>query len=97
MGDKLRQGGLDAYIDDLPKIRVPMLVLGDNVDQLARKESVEFAFHRISSEDKQLRIFGKSQGDLSDYGHIDILLGITAPEEVYPVISEWFEQRSSKG
>jgi hypothetical protein len=32
---------------------------------------------------------GIAQGDRCDYGHIDLLMGVNAPDEVYPQIIDF--------
>ena len=58
---------------------------------LASPEMVRFAYDRISSPQKRYREFGVRSGDSADYGHVDLIFGRRAPEEVFPVIGDWIE------
>jgi hypothetical protein len=57
---------------------------------------VRFAHDRISSAQKRYREFGLRSGDSADYGHVDLIFGRRAPDEVFPVISEWIEHELSR-
>ena len=48
-----------------------------------------YIYDLIGSPDKTYREFGVDNGDLLDYGHLDLLFGIHAPDEVYPEILDW--------
>jgi hypothetical protein len=44
--------------------------------------------------EKDVFIAGFDTGCSCDYGHTDILLGRSAPEEVFPRIRDWLVRRS---
>jgi hypothetical protein len=48
-------------------------------------------YQRIASRDKAFRIIGKQQGCAHDYSHADLILGLHAPADVYPVILQWLD------
>ena len=75
----------------LDRVARPVFLISGSVDKLAPRDCVEFVHARVVSADKKYRCFGKEFGDLSDYGHGDLLLGETAPDEVFPAIAEWLE------
>jgi len=60
-------------------------------DRLASPEMVRFAYDRINSPHKRYREFSVHTGDCADYGHVDLIFGRHAPEEVFPVVSGWIE------
>jgi hypothetical protein len=41
--------------------------------------------------------FGRRNGHSVDYGHVDLILGRTAPEEVFPPIAAWLSTRAGAG
>lgn len=90
-GDFLSADGKVDYRANLMRIRTPTLVVAGAVDYLATPEMVRFAYEHISSPQKRYREFGRRQGDSVDYGHVDLIFGRRAPEEVFPAISAWLE------
>ncbi|RLB59677.1 MAG: hypothetical protein DRI34_00995 [Deltaproteobacteria bacterium] len=96
-----RQGGFRSrdgqrdYFAGLEAVGQSLLVVGAEADRLAPPGSVTPAYQRAGSGDKQIRILGRDHGDEHDYGHGDLLLGRHAPEEIYPLLGEWLEQRAT--
>ncbi len=88
--------GTIDYRANLPRIRTAALIIAGTLDRLASPEMVRFAYDRISSAEKRYREFGVRNGDSADYGHIDLIFGRRAPEEVFPVIGDWIEHELSK-
>jgi hypothetical protein len=82
------------YRKGLEKSVVPTLGIAGSRDLLAPPESVTAAIEALGGTDKATRIIGKVSGADEDYGHLDLVLGARAPEEVFPVIAEWIEQHS---
>jgi len=41
--------------------------------------------------ERKCLILGKSAGCVEDYGHMDLLMGIRAEEEVFPLMLKWIE------
>ncbi len=80
----------------LSRLTVPLLISGGARDRLAPKDVVNEAFETAGSSDKTLMVFGTENGDQMDYGHGDLIFGEHAPEEVYPRVRAWLEQRATK-
>jgi pimeloyl-ACP methyl ester carboxylesterase len=85
-----RDGSVD-YRANLPRITVPTLVIAGAADQLATPEIVHYAYDRIGSPRKTYREFAARLGNRADYGHVDLIFGRRAPEEVFPAINAWIE------
>lgn len=79
------------YRANLSHITTPALIIAGTADRLATPEMVRFAYDRISSTQKQYREFGIRHGDSADYGHVDLIFGRHAPEEVFSTIATWIE------
>ncbi len=77
---------------ELHKITTPIYCLGGPVDTYCPIDANREVVDRVSSEKKRYRLFSKANGDLADYGHGDIVVGRTAPTDVFPTILEWIEQ-----
>lgn len=84
------------YRATLPRITTPALIVAGAVDRLAPPPIVRVAYDRISSTHKQYREFGTGQGDSADYGHVDLVFGRRAPEEVFPAIATWIANLSER-
>jgi pimeloyl-ACP methyl ester carboxylesterase len=76
----------------LHEIRVPVLVLSGVCDRVAPPRSVHAAVTCLGSNDIRYREFGTQHGDKSDYGHVDLLIGKHAPDEVYPLVLDFVEE-----
>ncbi len=80
-----------------PRLRpnpVPMLVLGASADQVVSEPDVRATCTRFP--DCEYRLLGAAGGLSTEYGHIDVLLGRTAPTEVYPIIVDWLGQKAGR-
>jgi hypothetical protein len=49
----------------------------------------------VSSPDRTFVEFGVESGHGADYGHIDLVLGRHAPEEVFTRIADWLAPRTA--
>ncbi len=49
----------------------------------------------LGSSDKAFVRAGVADGFSVDFGHDDLLAGIAAPAEVFPVVGDWLAARSS--
>lgn len=82
-----RDGKVD-YRAGLTTCRQPALFVGAALDPLAPPDVVE-ASYALWGGDKEIFIAGLHTGCSCDYGHTDILLGRSAPQEVYPRVRDW--------
>ncbi len=93
-GHFLSADGQFDYSANLSRLQLPVLFIAGKVDAAADSESVRYAYDRVSSRDKTFRMFGLAWKDAVDYGHDDLILGVHAAREVYPVIGRWLETRA---
>ena len=78
---------LFAYEERLGTLLAPVLVMGGSVDRIATPASVGEAVARMGGPDVRWRQLGRVHGDAHDYGHVDLIIGRSAPEEVYlPIV-----------
>jgi pimeloyl-ACP methyl ester carboxylesterase len=73
----------------LPRTRTPLLVVVGNKDRLTPADDVKIAYDASGSPDKELLVCGPEHGFSSDYGHIDLVFGRKAKEEVFPRLRQW--------
>lgn len=75
-----------AYEAALHGLDTPVFAISGSVDRLAPPANVAAAIAQLKGPDVRYREMGKAQGDRCDYGHMDLLVGVNAPDEVYPQI-----------
>ncbi|HUI26103.1 MAG TPA: alpha/beta fold hydrolase [Candidatus Kryptonia bacterium] len=85
-----RDGTID-YRANLHRIVTPALIIAGASDRLASPEVVGLAFDRIGSTRKSYREFATRHADHADYGHVDLIFGRRAPDEVFPAVSDWID------
>ena len=79
------------------RVREPVLVIRGEADRIVPQGDVEWGFEQVGSPTKRMVTVGKSSGGRADYGHVDLLFGDRAPEEVYPLIAGWIEDHAESG
>jgi pimeloyl-ACP methyl ester carboxylesterase len=81
-----RDGSVD-YLAALASARTPTLVVAGRGDNMAAVHMVRPAYERLGAE-KAWLVAGRADGARADYGHMDLLLGENAAEEVWaPVLA----------
>jgi pimeloyl-ACP methyl ester carboxylesterase len=86
--------GFLSYTDNLEKITAPLYVIAGADDRLTPAHDCRIVYDLASSEDKKFDEFGRASGCRHDYGHIDLVLGRHAREEVWPHILAWLNART---
>jgi poly(3-hydroxyalkanoate) synthetase len=86
-------GGIN-YWKNLGRIQVPLLAIGGEKDPIAPSAAMRAVQRAVGSADKRVRIFGPRAKDKAAYGHLDLVVGVKAKEEVFPAIRRWLEERS---
>jgi pimeloyl-ACP methyl ester carboxylesterase len=84
------------YQRAMARFTAPVLLVGGTADRLAPPGCMRKALARLGSEDKTLILCGREHGWAVDYGHGDLLLGRTAPDEVFPAIGDWLDRRATR-
>ena len=80
-----------SYADDLHLITAPALIVAGPVDYLTPPRDLRHVHDTIASRDKRFLECGRATGCVADYGHIDLILGFRAKDEVWPHIRSWIE------
>jgi pimeloyl-ACP methyl ester carboxylesterase len=80
------------FTDHLERIKTPILIVAGSHDGLTPVRDLEQVYRRIGSRDKAFKIIGKRHGFARDYSHADLVLGLHAPDDVYPLILDWIEE-----
>ena len=84
--------GMFDFTEHLERITTPILVIAGSHDVLTPARDLAHVYERVASRDKVFRIIGKQHGFARDYSHADLILGLHAPDDVYPVILNWLEK-----
>lgn len=74
------------------RLEAPVLVVGGTVDLLAPPDVQRDLFSLLSAPTRELALFGRSYGHVTEYGHGDLVVGKAAPREVYPRIVDFLRQ-----
>jgi poly[(R)-3-hydroxyalkanoate] polymerase subunit PhaC len=85
------------FTDHLERITAPILIIAGSKDGLTPSRDLETVYRRVASRDKVFRIIGQEYGFAHDYSHADLVLGLHAPDDVYPVILEWLDAHRQVG
>ena len=86
--------GASSYRDGLPKIHVPVLLIGGAADPIAPPAALRKVYEELASEDRDLMIFWSDPDEDVSYGHFDLILGKKAKTEVFPLIRGWLASRN---
>jgi pimeloyl-ACP methyl ester carboxylesterase len=85
------------FTEHLERITTPLLIIAGSHDHLTPARDLERVYRAVSSPEKEFRVIGKKQGYAHNYSHVDLILGLHAPDDVYPVILRWLEKQRRKG
>jgi predicted alpha/beta hydrolase len=77
------------YRAGLRHVTTPLLVVAGSADRLATPAAVREALQRLVAAPAAYLEFGRAHGHRADYGHVDLILGHAAPEEVFPAVAGW--------
>jgi pimeloyl-ACP methyl ester carboxylesterase len=83
--------GMFDFTEHLERITTPLLIIAGSKDGLTPPRDLEHVYTRVASNDKAFRIIGKKHGFRRDYSHADLILGLYAPDDVYPVVLDWLD------
>jgi pimeloyl-ACP methyl ester carboxylesterase len=86
-----RDGALD-YEAALGAVKTPVLVVAGKVDQLGFTPLVRRGYDALGGPKRWLLV-AEENGATADYGHMDLLLGERAAQDVWAPMKEWLEQR----
>ncbi len=81
------------YIKGLDRLSVPLHVVAGVSDNVSLVQNVFPGFDNAASKDKTLDVLGRANGNLADYGHVDITVGDSARSDVYPNLERWMGSR----
>ncbi len=80
-----------SYWDGVRAIEVPLLAFAAADDHSDPAEGCRELFDAVGSADKQWVLLGEAEGFSHDYGHLEMIIGHDARDEVWPRIAAWIE------
>ena len=87
--------GATDYLESLATLDVPLLSIAGANDRVAPPDSVAAWTQHAGSSDETQWIMSEGNGQAADYGHLDLVLGNEAREDVLNPIVSWLEPRLS--
>jgi len=89
-----RDGRID-YFRALERVKLPVFAGVGSADRFhASPTRARALFERLGSEQKTFVVFGPGGGPSRAFGHIDLVRGVAAEQEVLPRILEWLNARA---
>jgi pimeloyl-ACP methyl ester carboxylesterase len=80
--------GRIAYLEHVSELRLPTLLVAGSRDVQCPPKTAQATFELLTGvADKHALFVGKPYGQPDDYGHLDLLVGKRAAQEVWPHIS----------
>jgi pimeloyl-ACP methyl ester carboxylesterase len=78
------------YLEDIKESKTPLFAISGAKDIMAPPKSVSTVCEACGDDGlRKTLVLGKQTGLEQDYGHVDLLLGTRAREEVFPIIERW--------
>lgn len=84
----------DGTVDfraDMARIRTPVIVVGAKLDRVAPTAAVKDGYRALGGPKRWLLIT-RANGALGEYGHMDLVIGERAPDEVFRPVLDFFNQ-----
>lgn len=81
------------YAEAFQALDTPLLCLAGDLDVLVTPKEARAQFEDSGSTDRQLVVFEPFENQVH-WGHVDLITGSKAPEEVWPVLLSWLEAHS---
>jgi pimeloyl-ACP methyl ester carboxylesterase len=79
------------YAAGMKRIRTPILVVAGKLDRLAEPWSAKAAYERLAGP-KEFFLAGVENGVAADYGHMDLILGDRAPQEIWALVENFLSR-----
>lgn len=83
-------GKLD-FRADMARIRTPIIVVAGKLDRVAPTAAVKDGYRALGGPRRWLLIT-RANGALGEYGHMDLVIGERAPDEVFRPVLDFFNQ-----
>ena len=88
--------GMFDFSEHLERITAPICIIAGSHDGLTPVRDLEDVYRRVTSADKAFRVVGQAHGCARNYSHADLILGLHAPDDVYPIVLDWLEAHRTR-
>lgn len=78
-----------TYLEEAGRFTAPLLAMAGAKDQQVSPEAVAATLGRVGSKTRRFMLVCREAGFSVDPGHVDLINGIMAPSEVWPLIERW--------
>ncbi len=82
--------GVDFKVG-LAQVKVPVLVVAARLDRIALTPAVRDGFNALGGP-KAWLLITRANGARAEYGHMDLVIGDRAPDEVWRPVLEFFQR-----
>lgn len=79
---------------DMKNIRTPVFVVAGKLDRIAIVPAVRDGYNALGGP-KQWALIGVENGAVADYGHMDLVMGDRAADEVWRQVLDFFDHHAS--
>jgi polyhydroxyalkanoate synthase len=83
------------YRKDMARIRVPVLVVAGKLDRVGTPVAVKDGYRALGGP-KGWLLISEANGAEAEYGHMDLLLGERAPEEVWVKVLDFLNRHAQR-
>ena len=84
-----------SYHSGMRRVTAPLLAFGAAADTNDPHQGCLELYQEAQSQDRRFVLLGKAHGFGHDYGHVEMIVSKQAQREVWPMIAEWMEARTS--
>lgn len=84
----------EDYIEPLMTLNTPVFAISGANDTIDPASGCEHFWKKFGSNEKKFCLLGKSNDNLKDYGHVDMIIGKEAEQEVWPLILNWLNNKA---
>lgn len=95
-GEFVSADGDIEYRKVLGEVALPMLFIAGRADRIAPPDRVRSFFDAVGSDDKRLIIASEANGFHADYGHLDLGVGDHVENDIFPLVSDWLGEHTTK-
>lgn len=95
--EKGRFGSSDGKLDfraDMKRIKTPVFVVAGKLDRIAVVPAVRDGYNCLGGP-KEWAVIGVENGAVADYGHMDLVMGERAADEVWSRVLDFFDRHSA--